>query len=101
MKVLEGVLSESKDYYIDAKKSIERKLSSLPGGSVKERIIKGKKYYYHQQRRGKRVVHKYIGKEEPEGLLKQIKERKTLKVELKKVNEALRLLEKIGNKKHG
>ena len=50
MKVLKGILSESKEYYLDIKKKIEGKLEKLPCGSIKKRKISGKKYYYLQYR---------------------------------------------------
>ena len=92
MNVLKGILSESKEYYIETKAKIEKKLADLPQGSIKERKIAGKIYYYLQHRCGKKVLHKYLGKVKPESLLKQLSERKVLKAELKKVNEALRML---------
>ena len=99
MKVLKGILSESKKYYLDAKRKIEKKLAQLPKGSIKEREISKQKYYYLQQRIGEKVVHKYLGKEKPELLLKQIKERSLLKAQLKKVNEALRILKRSEGRK--
>ncbi|MBU3958863.1 MAG: hypothetical protein KKE91_03285 [Candidatus Omnitrophica bacterium] len=99
MKILKGILSESKDYYVDTKRKIKKKLVNLPKGSVKERNISGRKYYYLQERRGKRVVHKYLGRNKPEELLKQIKQRKLLKIELNKVNEALRIIKRSEGRK--
>ncbi len=101
MNILKGILSESKAYYLDAKQKIEKKLSSFPQGSVKERQIAGKKYYYLQSRAGKKILHKYLGKAKPESLIKQLGERKALKVELKKVNEALRMLRRTEGRKRG
>ena len=94
MRILQGILSESKEYYLEAKEKIKKRLENLPRGSVKERLIASRKYYYLQQRVGKRVVHKYLGKKKPGGILKQIKERKALSAELKKVNEALRIIKR-------
>lgn len=101
MNVLKGILSDSKEYYLDAMRKIEKKLSSLPQGSVKERRIAGKKYYYLQSRAGDKVLHKYLGKDNPEALIKQIGERKVLKAELKKVHEALRMLKRTEGRKRG
>jgi len=101
MKVLQGILSESKEYYLQAREKIKKKLANLPKGSVKKRMIAGKKYYYLQQRVGKKVVHKYLGKMRPEEVVNQIKERKGLSVELRKVNEALRIIERSEGRKHG
>ena len=99
MDVLNGVLSESKKHYRDIKKRIERELKSLPAGGVKKRRIAGSIYYYLQARVGDRVVHKYLGKEKPEALLKQIARRHALKGELKKVREGLRLVRRTEGRK--
>jgi len=101
MKVLQGILSESKEYYLEAREKIKKKLANLPKGGVKERMIAGKKYYYLQQRVGKKVVHKYLGKRRPEEVVSQIKERKALGVELRKVNEALRIIKRSEGRRHG
>ena len=95
MSVLNGILSDSHGYYIGIKEKIGKKLADLPNGSVKERGIAGQKYYYIQQRVGKKVVHKYLGKKKPEDLIKKIQMRKSMKNELKKVNEALKMLGRV------
>ena len=99
MKVLKGILSESEGYYLDVRRKIQKKLAGLPGGSIKEREISGQKYYYLQQRRGDKVVHQYLGKVKSTDLEKQIQMRKALKAELKKVNEALKILKRAKGKK--
>lgn len=101
MKILQGILSESKEYYLEIKEKIRRELSRLAKGSVKERLIGSNKYFYLQHRVGKRVVHKYLGKRRPEDILAQIKQRKALSAELKKVNEALKIIERSEGRKHG
>ncbi len=92
MNILKGILSESHGYYLNLKEKINKKLEQLPNGSVKERNISGHKYYYLQQRLRNKIVHKYLGKSRPEDFIKKIQMRKSLKAELKKVNEALRVL---------
>ncbi|MCD6080863.1 MAG: hypothetical protein J7J54_05380 [Candidatus Omnitrophica bacterium] len=99
MKVLKNILEESKEYYLELERKIEKRIKDLPKGSIKERIIAGRKYYYLQYREGKKVVHKYLGKNKPEKLIKQIKERKALLEELKKVKEALALINRAEKKK--
>ena len=101
MEVLQGILSESKEYYINIKGKIEDNLAKLPKGSVKARKISGKKYYYLQQRLNKKIKHQYLGKEKPEDMIEQINERKRLESELKKVNNALKILIRAEGKKHG
>lgn len=101
MKVLQGILSESKEYYLDVKKKIEKRLLNLPVGSIKEREISGKRYYYLQFRKDKKVIQKYLGKNKPEVIIGQIRERNVLKRELKKVNEALKIVKRSEGKKRG
>lgn len=92
--VLKGILSDSESHYKSTKIKIERKLSQLPQGSIKKRKIAGHLYYYFQQRNGDKVVHKYLGKVKPQQLIIQIHQRKVFKSELKKVNEALKILKR-------
>ena len=101
MKVLQGILSESKEYYLDVKKKIEKRLLNLPLGSIKEREISGKRYYYLQFRKDKKVIQKYLGKNKPEEIIRQIRERNVLKRELKKVSEALKIVKRSEGKKRG
>ena len=100
MDVLKGVLIEGKKHYSDLKDRIAKELKSLPSGSVKERRISGTVYFYLQKRIGDKIVHKYLGKEKPLVLLKQIAQRKALKEELKKVNEGLRVVRRAQGRKH-
>ena len=100
MSILKDILKESKEHYIEAKRKIEKRLLSLPQGSVKERILSGKKYYYLQYRKGKKVIQKYLGKIKPEKLIKQLKERRLLKAELRKVEDALKVLKRSEGRKH-
>jgi len=100
MKVLKDILSESKQYYLDSKKKIEDKLLQLPKGSIKEREIGGKIYYYLQQRIGSKISHRYLGKKRPDDIIKKIKERKMLKDQLKKVTDAIKILRRAEGRKH-
>lgn len=101
MKILKGILAESKGYYLNIKKKIEKKISHLPKGSIKEREISGKKYYYLQCRKGQRIMHKYLGRDKPEDLLQQIKHRKALKSELGKVKESIKIIQRSEGKRRG
>ena len=67
-------------------------LLKAPKGSIKRRRIKGRVYYYLQQRQGSKVLHRYLGREKPEALLSGIQERRMLRRELAKARAALRLL---------
>ncbi|MFA4888288.1 MAG: hypothetical protein WC628_01755 [Candidatus Omnitrophota bacterium] len=101
MRVLQGILSESKGYYLGVKKKIEKSLLKLPRGSVKEREISGKKYYYLQYRRDKGIIQDYLGKVKPESIIEQIKERRALKEELKKVIESLKIIKRSEGRRRG
>ncbi len=103
MKVLKGILNESKQYYENLGKEIKNRLSKLPKGNIKKRNINGKVYFYMQERQNSKIIHKYLGKSYPEKIAKEIDEReklkKELKKELKKVREALKMLNKTEGKK--
>lgn len=100
MKVLGGILKESRDYYLELERDIRKRLAQLPKGSIKRRKIGGRVYYYLQDRRGVKVVHKYLGKSKPKKLVEDIEERKALLKELKKVQKALKLLQRAKSRKH-
>lgn len=99
MDPLRGVLQESRKHYLDLEKRIGKRLKALPSGSVKARKISGAVYYYLQERKGDKVLHRYLGKEQPEALIKQISERRALKQELKKVREGLKLVKRAEGRK--
>ena len=92
MSVLKGILRDSVRYYQRLEKDLRRRLGRLSKGSVKRRRIKGHLYYYLQQRQGGRVIHRYLGRQEPSELIKKIQERRLLRRELAKVKAALRLI---------
>jgi len=99
MDALKGVLQESRKHYADLEKRIAKRLKPLPSGSVKARRISGAVYYYLQERVGGKIVHRYLGKEKPEVMMKQISERRALKAELKKVREGLKLVKRAEGRK--
>ena len=92
MSVLRGILKDSLRYYQRLERDLKRRLAHLPSGSVKRRRLKGRVYYYLQQRRGHKVVHRYLGREKPVELIRAIEERRLLRRELVKVEAALRLI---------
>ena len=99
MKILKSILSESKEYYLDVKNKIEKKLVKIPKGNIKKRTINNRIYYYLQFRKNNKIIQKYLGKDNPKELSLQIKERNKLKVELKKVNEALKIIKRSEGRK--
>ena len=99
MKVLKGVLNESKAYYVQLQKEIKSRLSHLPAGSIKKRRLNKQIYYYLQYRSGTKVIHKYLGKRKPEELVSKIIERRKLENELKKISNSLIILKRIKGRK--
>ena len=95
MKVLKGILKESKGHYRKVNAELRKEISKLPKGSVKKRKIGRQFYYYLQYRKGEKVIHKYLGKLRPKELINRINRRNVLKKKLKKVKEALKLLSKV------
>jgi len=97
--VIRNIISESRQYYLKSARELRSRLRSLPSGSVKKRKINNRKYYYLQYRRGKKVVHKYLGKARPLEIIRGLKERGRLGKELKKLEKSLKLIGRIRRKK--
>ena len=95
MKVLKGILNESKKYYEKEQKAIIEELAKLPKGSIKKRKLGNAFYYYLQYREDKKIIQKYLGKSEPKEIMNKLHRRKILMKELKKIKESLKLLSKI------
>lgn len=68
-----------------------KELDALPKGSISTKCVNGNTYYYLNYRDGKKIVSKYIGKDEQS--LREIKEklerRKQIEGILKKLKEEL------------
>ena len=79
----------SEEYYFNTRDKIYDQLAGLPQGTIKKRQIYGHTYYYLQNRQGKKVIHKYIGKEIPSDLKKAMQKREDLKKELAGIQEVL------------
>ncbi len=92
MKDLENTLKETIEYYKEQERYLIARLSLLPKGRIKKKIVNNDVYYYLQYRKGNRVVDEYIGKEIPAELIEKLEERKSLEKELKKIREALESL---------
>ena len=95
MKVLNGIISDSWNYYQNIQIQLEKKIKQLPKGSIKKRLLGKQIYFYLQYREGKKVVHKYLGKVEPEKLERETKERRALIQQLHQVKESIKVLSKV------
>lgn len=99
MIIIKGLLKENLNYYRGAERKLVKCLAAVPKGSIKKRRIGKKRYYYLQERRGAKIIHRYLGKNEPKALMDELKKRERLSAELKKVREALRILKKTSIKR--
>ena len=54
----------------------EAELSLLPKGTISEKNSGGKTYYYLKYRDGKKVISKYVGRQDVEAVREQIEKRK-------------------------
>ena len=97
MEILVDILKDSKAHYLDVQSRVQKRLRQIPRGSVQKRHFPhcGGDYYYLAARQGRRVVSKYLGKEEPVQLLKEIEERKNLLQRLKDVRKNLAILRRL------
>jgi len=102
MAILKGILDDSWKHYQNLEGKILKRLKKLHKGSLFKRRIGKNLYYYLNLRKGKKVLSKYLGREEPVELEKEIEERKKLKKQLKEVRENLKMLAKtLKKKRHG
>jgi len=102
MAILKGILDDSWRHYNSLEGKILARLKKLHKGSIFKRRIGKKFYYYLNLRKGKKVLSKYLGREKPVELEKEIEERKKLKNQLNEVRENLKMLAKtLKKKRHG
>lgn len=70
-------------------------LAELPKGTISEKKVNEKTYYYLKYREGKKVVSKYVGKQEVDTLRQQIDRRKHIETMIKSLQEEKTLADKI------
>ena len=88
-KALKPINRYREDDLFKARERICERLAQLPKGTIKERLIAGRKYYYLQRREGKKVIHAYIGRAIPKVLKRRMEERKALRAKLMKTQDIL------------
>ena len=76
MSIIEEMLLEEYDRSKRVSAALEKEFAELPRGSVRERVISGKKYYYLQFRDGGHVRSLYIPRSEVGELRRLIERRK-------------------------
>lgn len=70
-------------------------LAELPKGSISEKTVNEKTYYYLKYRDGKKVVSRYVGRHEIESLRQQIDRRKHIEKMIKSLQEENALADRI------
>lgn len=75
-------------------KILIEELNTLPQGSISEKKIKGKTYFYHQFKQNGKLVSKYLKQPEVEELRRLIARRKEIEEEIKKIKFSGRNLKK-------
>lgn len=70
-------------------------LRELPRGSISERNIKGNTYHYLKYRDGKKVISKYIRKDNLENVRAELEKRKHVETMLEALREEYELAEKV------
>ena len=61
MRIIKSVLEEELQNSLRMKEEYEEALKKLPRGSLVKKIIKGRPYYYLAERKGSKVVYRYLG----------------------------------------
>ena len=92
-----SVLEEEFERLKQMEQAYIEKISSLPRGSITQKIIKGRPYYYLVYREGSRVVTKYLKLNEKElrELQSNLKQRQKLEKALREIRRDCRLLRKV------
>lgn len=70
-------------------------LAELPKGTISEKKINEKTYYYLKYRDGKKVISKYVGKHEIDTLRQQIDHRKHIETMIKSLQEEKAIADRI------
>ena len=70
-------------------------LRALPRGSISERNIKGNTYHYLKYRDGKKVISKYIRKENIENVRTELEKRRHIETMLEALQKEYELAEKV------
>lgn len=94
MSILEEVLLEEYDRSCRLSRALEAELAELPKGSIRERVINGRIYYYLQYRDGVQVKSDYVRSSEVEELRRMIARRKELVKALKEQASAQSQIER-------
>jgi hypothetical protein len=100
MSVLEEVLIEEYDRSSRILCALEEENKTLPRGSIRRRLVRGREYYYLQYREGIHVRSKYVKKAELEHLQQNLKRRRENEEAIKELNKSLKQIIKALDKEY-
>jgi len=87
MSILSEILKEEYERLNNTLSSFEALAASLPKGTIREKLINGKKYQYLQWRDGNKVRSRYIKPDEIPLLSEQVERRRQYEREIKTLRE--------------
>lgn len=70
-------------------------LAELPKGTISEKQVKDNIYYYLKYREGKKIISKYVRKQEIEKLKEQLDKRRHIEAMIKSLLEEQKLANKV------
>ncbi|MBA7513980.1 hypothetical protein ES705_05998 [subsurface metagenome] len=97
MSALQGILREEYDRLGKLSEKYQNELKRLPKGSISVKEIRNNNYYYLAFRKKKKVIFKYLGKEDSiklNQIEEQLRKRKDLELKLRQVNSDIKELSK-------
>jgi len=97
MSILKSIIKDEYNRLHELKEIYIEELKKLPKGSIFKRKIKNQDYYYLNYRDNNKVKSEYLGKENStklKQLLDFLKQRKDIEMDLKKVNDGIKEIER-------
>ena len=73
----------------------QNELSDLPRGTISEKKVGGRTYYYLKYRDGKKVVSEYIARNEIDNMRNLIDKRRHIEVMIKSLQEEKRIADRV------
>jgi len=95
MSILSEILNEEYKRLNSTLLSFEVLMEDLPKGSIREKLINGKKYQYLQWRDGKKIRSKYIKQDEVSALSEQIERRRQYEKEIKTLRKTKKEFDRV------
>ncbi|MCR5790756.1 MAG: hypothetical protein K6G83_12775 [Lachnospiraceae bacterium] len=95
MRMLEATIKQERDRIEYMLLRYQKMLQELPKGTLSEKKVGTKTYFYLKYRVGKKVVSDYVKKEQLPELLEQLEHKKHIKTMVRFLKEELAMADKI------